>query len=114
MRIRVDCPVDLEIGHLPPVRANLENLSQGGICFAGLSSSRFPARSTWYTVHLVDGQQVLRFHGRVAWRQGRRTGLAFTRRAPGHDLLVQGALRRLLQSAISGASSPLAAKQASA
>ena len=47
--------------------------------------------------HLVNGDQVLSFQGRVAWRQGNRTGLAFVGRAPGHDLLVQGALRQLLR-----------------
>lgn len=105
VRIRVDCPVDLTIGHRHPVRANLENLSLGGICFAGAPRTRFPDGPTWYTVNLTGGQQVLRFHGRVAWRQGERTGLAFTRRAPGHDLLIQGALRRLLQRGLTGAGS---------
>lgn len=100
-RIRVDCPVDLTIGPQHAVRANVENLSLGGICFAGPPPGDFPDGPTWYTVDLTDGQQVLRFHGRVAWRRGERIGLAFTRRAPGHDLLIQGALRRLLQNAFS-------------
>ncbi len=108
VRIRVDCPVDLVIGHRQPVRATLENLSQGGICLSGLPTNSLSHGPTWYTVHLADGDQILRFHGRIAWRRGDRTGLAFTRRAPGHDLLIQGALRRLLRNAFSAARRPLA------
>ncbi len=59
----------------------------------------FPVQPTWYVAHLVNGDQVLSFRGRVVWRQGNRTGLAFVDRAPGHDLLVQGALRQLLRDA---------------
>ncbi len=103
VRIRIDCPVDLVIGHLQPVRVNLENLSLGGICFDGAPAAALPPGPTWYTVHLPDGDPVLRFHGRVAWRRGSRTGLAFTSRAPGHDLLIQGALRRLLRGSSSRA-----------
>jgi hypothetical protein len=93
------------VGHREPVRSTLENLSRGGICFVGTPPACFPDGPTWYTVHLADGDQVLRFHGRVAWRRGDRTGLAFTRRAPGHDLLIQGALRRLLRTAYSNSRS---------
>ena len=97
MRIRVARQVELVVGHRRRVRVTIENLSRGGICLSGALPDCFPDEPTWYVAQLADGDEVLSFHGRVAWRQGNRTGLAFVERAPGHDLLVQGALRQLLR-----------------
>ena len=97
MRIRVGREVDLVVGRRHRVRATIENLSRGGICVSGALPDGLPHEPTRYVAHLVDGDQVLSFRGRVAWRQGSRIGLAFVERAPGHDLLVQGALRQLLR-----------------
>ncbi len=97
IRICVDREVELVAGPGKRVRARLHNLSRGGICFGGASGSRFPDVPTSYTVRGLDGDLVLRFHARVAWRQGTRTGLAFAEKAPAHDLLIQGALRQLLR-----------------
>ncbi len=98
IRIRVDREVDLVVSHRKRIRVRLANLSRGGVCFSGALQECFPEPPTWYAVHNLDGDLLLRFNGRVAWRQGHRAGLAFCDRVPAHDLLVQGALRQLLRS----------------
>lgn len=97
MRIRVDREVELLVGHRNRVRVRVANLSRGGICLSEAPPDSLPAAPTWYALYASDGDLILRFHGRVAWRQGDRTGIAFDQRPPAHDLLVQGALRRLLR-----------------
>ena len=98
MRIRVDREVELLIGHHRRVRARVANLSRGGICLGEVPPDCLPPIPTWYAIYALDGDLILRFNGRVAWRQGDRTGIAFDQRPPAHELLVQGALRRLLRS----------------
>jgi CRP-like cAMP-binding protein len=97
IRIRVGREVDLVVDHRKRVRTEVANLSRGGICLSGTPAACFPDAPTWYALHTLDGDLVLRFNGRVAWRRDNRTGLAFADRAPAHDLLVQGALRELLR-----------------
>ena len=97
IRIRVDREVDLVVEHRKRVRSSVANLSRGGICFSGTLPDCFPEHPTWYAMHAPGGELIMRFNARVAWRRGDRTGLAFAHRPPAHDLLVQGALRQLLQ-----------------
>ena len=97
MRIRVDREVDLLVGHHRRIRVRVANLSRGGICLDAVATDSLPPAATWYAIYAPDGDLIFRFNGRIAWRQGERTGIAFDQRPPAHDLLVQGALRRLLR-----------------
>ena len=97
MRIRVNREVELLIGHHRRIRARVANLSRGGICLSEVAPDSLPPAPTWYAIYALDGDLILRFNGRVVWRQGDRTGIAFDQRPPAHELLVQGALRRLLR-----------------
>lgn len=73
----------------------LENLSLGGVCIR-------QAPEVWgvgddVAFFLSIRENEVRLSGRVAWRQGDSLGLAFIKKAPNHDMIIQMATRLLLE-----------------
>lgn len=73
----------------------LENLSLGGVCIR-------QAPEIWevgddVVFFLAIRENEVRLSGRVAWRQGDSLGLAFIKKLPNHDMIIQMATRLLLE-----------------
>ncbi len=73
----------------------LENLSLGGVCIR-------QAPEVWevgddVVLFLSIRENEVRLGGRVAWRQGDSLGLAFIKKSPNHDMIIQMATRLLLE-----------------
>jgi hypothetical protein len=94
MRLHHQVRLDLEDGSTQ--QAFLENLSLGGFCLDGAPS----AWQTESTVHFTLGIGIgdLRLAGRVAWRRDDNVGIQFTEMSANHDLIIQMAIRLLLES----------------
>jgi CRP-like cAMP-binding protein len=95
VRIRLRAPVRIRLDDGRVIAAELANLSVGGLSLEGVPDD-WAAGTTAHFELLVDGE-VLRVDGRIAWRHDGAVGIAFMRRAAGHERLVYRLLRRLAE-----------------
>lgn len=96
VRIRCKQQVNLDLGDGERVRLDLENLSLGGICLAGAPKAWQEGMELSFGLEVREG--LLPLHGRVRWRKGDTVGIGFEKRSPKHDLLLQMAIRLILES----------------
>ncbi len=94
VRIRLDKRVTLELPFGLRHRAQVENLSLGGMCLRSAPSSWQKGREVRFT--LVYQEESLPIDARISWREDDAAGLAFLAAGEEHDQRVQRLLRRLL------------------
>lgn len=104
LRTRVDTAVELELEDGSTVPAWIENLSPGGACFRRLPEDWRPGKSMTFTLRLPGGPRLLTVAGRVAWRDSRATGIAFSadrgedrRETSGGPASLEEQVRRVLR-----------------
>jgi len=95
VRIRCAREVTLRLDDGTARTVTLENLSVGGVCLEGVPESWQPGRTVYFWLALREGE--LDLSGRVAWRRGDAAGVAFVKRSPNHDMILQMAIRLLLE-----------------
>lgn len=101
VRIRCRRPVVLEMAPSDPdhpgerLELDLENLSLGGICLGQAPETWQPGRELSFGLVVREG--VLPLHGAVRWRRGQTVGIAFERRSERHDMLLQMAIRLIME-----------------
>ena len=93
IRCRHEVLIKLEDGEAHPVL--IENLSLGGICLSGLPEGWQLGEEVTFWLGIRENE--IELHGRVAWLRDGATGLAFVRRSPNHDMIIQMATRLLLE-----------------
>ena len=94
VRIRLDKRVTLELPFGLRHRAQVENLSLGGMCLRSAPSSWQKGREVRFT--LLYQEEALPIDARISWREDDATGLAFIATGSEHDQRIQRLLRRLL------------------
>ena len=95
-RVYVGRVVRLEWGPGLSRHVSLENLSTGGMCLRGLPVTPLPDESVSGILRRIDGKELLRFTGRIAWQRNRAIGISFTATGPAHSVEVRKALRLVL------------------
>ncbi|MEM1181624.1 MAG: cyclic nucleotide-binding domain-containing protein [Acidobacteriota bacterium] len=96
VRIRCNRPVPVETADGARREMGLENLSLGGVCLSRAPESWRPGEAISFGLVLREG--ALALSGSVRWRRGDTVGIAFDKRSPRHDMLVQMAIRLILES----------------
>lgn len=94
VRIRLDKKVTIELPFGMRHRAQVENLSLGGMCLRSAPSSWQKGREVRFT--LIYQEEILPIDARISWREEDTAGLAFLAAGEEHDDRVQRLLRRLL------------------
>jgi CRP-like cAMP-binding protein len=94
VRIRLDKKVTLELPFGLRHRAQVENLSLGGMCLRSAPTSWQKGREVRFT--LIYQEEILPVDARISWREEDTAGLAFLAAGEEHDDRVQRLLRRLL------------------
>lgn len=98
VRIRCRQPVPIELGDGGRQEMVLENLSLGGVCLAGAPEGWAVGETVDFGLTLREGSLAL--SGSVRWRLGDSVGICFEKRSPNHDMLVQMAIRLILERAL--------------
>jgi len=96
--VRIRCAREANIG-LPEAttrRVVVENFSLGGICFSQVPESWEKGREVSFSLAVRENE--VRLSGRVVWRRGESIGMVFTKQSPNHDMIVQMAIRLLVES----------------
>lgn len=94
VRIKLDKKVVLELPFGLRHRAQVENLSLGGMCLRSAPSSWQKGREVRFNLLYQD--EVLPIDARISWREDDAAGLAFLASGEDHDARVSRLLRRLL------------------
>lgn len=94
VRIRLDKKVVLELPFGLRHRAQVENLSLGGMCLRSAPSSWQKGREVRF--NLLYQEEVLAIDARISWREDDAAGLAFLASGDEHDTRISRMLRRLL------------------
>lgn len=95
VRIRCDQDVQVELDDGSRRSMGLENLSLGGACLLRVPEPWRVGETVRFALAIGEGR--LELVGEVAWRRGDSVGLAFVERSPNHDMLVQMAIRLILE-----------------
>ena len=98
VRIRCRQPVPIELDDGGQQEMVLENLSLGGACLTGAPESWAVGETVSFGLTLREGSLAL--SGSVRWRLGDSVGLCFEKLSPNHDMLVQMAIRLMLEQAL--------------
>ena len=93
IRCRHQVLVKLEDGETHSVV--IENLSLGGVCLSGFPEAWGLGDEVTFWLAIRENEIELR--GRVAWVRDGSVGVAFVRRSPNHDMILQMATRLLLE-----------------
>lgn len=93
IRFRHSLDVELTDGRGPGVV--LENLSLGGLSISGAPRSWEPGDHVSFGLRLQEAR--LDLVGRVVWRQSDTVGVAFEKRSPNHDTILQMTIRSLIE-----------------
>lgn len=96
--IRIHCrrPVVVELEDGRRESLLLRNLSLGGLCFEGAPTTWRNGTETRFSLALREG--FLPLVGRVCWRHGDAVGIALESRSASQDMLLQMAIRLMLES----------------
>ncbi|MEO1367005.1 MAG: cyclic nucleotide-binding domain-containing protein [Acidobacteriota bacterium] len=98
--VRIRCNRSLPVTLADGARVDmvLENLSLGGLCLTGVPESWLEGESVSFGLGLREGS--LELSGTVRWRRGDTAGVRFDKRSPRHDMLVQMAIRLILEAVL--------------
>lgn len=97
VRVRTGNQIYLIAGDREPLTVTLENLSIGGCCLRGVPETWHLNESTPISLRMRDNSELLKAHGRIAWRKGDSVGVAFTGISRSHGQQIDEALKRLLE-----------------
>lgn len=95
VRFRCSHPVVLEMPNGAPRRAVLENLSLGGASLRKAPPEWRVGERVSFALGLREGQ--IHLVGRIAWRIDDTVGIAFIKTLANHDMIIQMAIRVLLE-----------------
>lgn len=98
VRIRISQDVVLELDDGSPLEVLLENFSPGGMCLTWVPPHWIKGEKVRFVLKLPQG--ILHLSGRVVWRYKKRVGLALDRNLPNHAMVIQNAIRSLLESSL--------------
>ncbi|MEM8997653.1 MAG: cyclic nucleotide-binding domain-containing protein [Acidobacteriota bacterium] len=98
VRIRCNRPAPVTLSDGARVDMVLENLSLGGLCLTGVPDGWREGEAVTFSLGLREG--ALDLSGTVRWRRGDTAGLGFDKRSPRHDMLVQMAIRLILEAVL--------------
>ncbi|MEO1083821.1 MAG: cyclic nucleotide-binding domain-containing protein [Acidobacteriota bacterium] len=98
VRIRCNRSVPVALPDGSRVDMVLENLSLGGLCLTGVPEKWREGESVAFGLVLREG--ALDLSGTVRWRLGDTVGVGFDKRSPRHDMLVQMAIRLILEAVL--------------
>ncbi|MEM9595951.1 MAG: cyclic nucleotide-binding domain-containing protein [Acidobacteriota bacterium] len=96
IRCRQDVPLEIDGGERRTV--TLENLSLGGLCMTGAPESWKAGDEVGFGLGLREG--VLSLKGRVCWKRDASVGIAFVDKSANHDMIIQMAIRLMLESSL--------------
>ena len=96
VRIRCSREVVVELEDGLRRTMQLENLSLGGICLGGAPEGWKEGNPVRFALVLREG--VLALEGTVRWRRKDEAGISFLPKSSSHDMLLQMAIRLLLES----------------
>ena len=68
----------------------------GGICLSGAPADWSAGDELSFGLEVREG--LLPLHGQVRWRKDDTVGIGFEKRSPKHDMLLQMAIRLILDS----------------
>lgn len=101
MRVRLHHEVVLDLEDGVTHKSLLHNLSVGGFCLENVPEGWVPGAKVHFGLGLGNGR--LELGGEVVWRRGETVGLRFTQMTSNHDLIIQLAIRLLLESSAGSA-----------
>ena len=94
--VRIRCGQDVQIGLGESIQTVVvENLSVGGICLTNVPDDWRAGQAVSFSLAIRENELVL--HGQVVWRRGETVGIMFTKQSPNHDMIVQMAIRVLVE-----------------
>lgn len=96
VRIHFRRPVLVELEDGRRDSLSLRNLSLGGLCFDDAPASWRPGTTARFALILREG--FLPLSGTVRWRRGDAVGIGFESRSADQDMLLQMAIRLMLES----------------
>jgi CRP-like cAMP-binding protein len=96
VRIRCAREVNLGLSEGKSKRVVVENLSVGGVCFSQAPRSWEKGKTVSFSLAVRENGLLL--SGRVVWRHEDSLGIVFTKQSPNHDMIVQMAIRLLVES----------------
>ncbi|MEM9555547.1 MAG: cyclic nucleotide-binding domain-containing protein [Acidobacteriota bacterium] len=97
VRIRCGHEVEMHVEGAAPLRVVLENLSLGGLCLSRAPETWSVDTPVRFGLRLREG--MLELAGRIVWRGGDTAGVCFVKKSPSHDMIVQMAIRLIVESA---------------
>ena len=96
VRIRCKQTVGIELDDGQRLSLVLENLSLGGICLGSAPDDWQTGLELSFRLEVREG--LLPLHGLVRWRNDDTVGIGFEKLSPKHDMLLQLAIRLILES----------------
>ncbi len=98
VRIRCSREVVVELDDGQRRTMVLENLSLGGVCLGGAHDGWAEGSQVRFALVLREG--LLELEGIVRWRRKDVVGISFNSKSPSHDMLLQMAIRLLLETGV--------------
>lgn len=97
VRIRFRHEVEISLAGDRGPETVLENLSLGGLSLSGAPAGWQTGEQVSFGLGLREGR--LDLVGRIVWRHGETVGIAFDKRSPNHDTILQMTIRSLIEAA---------------
>ena len=96
VRMRCSREVEIRLAGGETRQVVVENLSVGGICLSGAPQSWEVSQEVSFSIAVRENE--LHLKGKVVWKFAHGVGISFTKQTPNHDMIVQMAVRLLVES----------------